>query len=146
VEDVIETAIGGMTITTTVEGRERYPVSVRYPRELRDDPERLARVLVATPDGAQVPIGQLADIRRAEGPPMIRDENGALAGYVFVDVAGRDLGGYVEDAKRVVARAVKLPLGYALPGAGSTIPDPRAGSGSSSSCPPCSSRSSSCST
>jgi Cu(I)/Ag(I) efflux system membrane protein CusA/SilA len=89
-------------------------VSVRYPRELRDDPERLGRVLVATPGGAQVPIGQLVDIRRVEGPPMIRDESGALAGYVFVDVTGRDLGGYVEDAKRVVARDVKLPPGYAL--------------------------------
>jgi len=114
VEDVIETAIGGMMVTTTVEGRERYPVSVRYPRELRDDPERLGRVLVSAPGGAQVPIAQLAEIRRTEGPPMIRDENGSLAGYVFVDVADRDLGGYVEDAKRAVAREVKLPPGYAV--------------------------------
>ena len=114
VEDVIETAIGGKTITTTVEGRERYPVNVRYKRELRGDLDALRRVLVAAPSGAQVPLAQIASIRRVEGPPMIRDESGSLAAYVFVDVVGRDLGGFVEDAKQTVARAVKLPPGYAL--------------------------------
>jgi len=110
----ISTAIGGETITTTIEGRERYPVNVRYPRELREDPDRLGRVLVATPSGAQVPLAQLADVSLVSGPAMLRDENGFLAGYVFVDVAGRDIGGYVADAKRAVAEALQLPAGYAL--------------------------------
>jgi Cu(I)/Ag(I) efflux system membrane protein CusA/SilA len=113
-EEVIQTAIGGETVTTTIEGRERYGVSVRYPRELRDDPVNLGRVLVATSSGAQIPLGQIADIRRTEGPSMIRDESGQLAGYVFVDVTGRDLGGYVEEAKHVVGARVALPTGYAL--------------------------------
>ena len=113
-EGVVATAIGGEPVTTTVEGRERYGVSVRYPRELRDDPARLARVLVATSSGAQVPLSQIATIKPTEGPSMIRDENGLLAGYVFVDVAGRDIGSWVEDAKREVAKRVTLPTGYAL--------------------------------
>ena len=113
-EGVVATAIGGEPVTTTVEGRERYGVSVRYPRELRDDPARLARVLVATSSGAQVPLSQIASIKPTEGPSMIRDENGLLAGYVFIDVAGRDIGSWVEDAKREVARRVTLPVGYAL--------------------------------
>jgi Cu(I)/Ag(I) efflux system membrane protein CusA/SilA len=114
VEDLIESAIGGMRITTTVEGRERYPVAVRYAWELRDDVEKLRRVLVPTPTGTQVPLGLVADIRFETGPAMITDENGSLQGVVFVDVAGRDLGGYVEEAKRVVAERVKLPPGYRL--------------------------------
>ncbi len=118
IEDVIETAIGGKTVSTTVEGRERYPINVRYPRELREDPETLKRVLVATPDGILVPIGQLADIRFTTGPPVIRDENGSLAGFVFVDVAGRDIGGYVEEAKQVLRAKVPLPPGYTLVWAG----------------------------
>ena len=99
---IIETAIGGENIATTIEGRERYPINVRYLRELRDDPEKLKRVLVDTPTGAQVPLAQLATLRFVNGPPMIRDENGLLAGYVFLDMTGRDVGGYVEDLKRVV--------------------------------------------
>jgi Cu(I)/Ag(I) efflux system membrane protein CusA/SilA len=116
VQEVIMTAIGGENVTTTIEGRERYPVNVRYPRELRDEPDKLARVLVPTMSGAQVPLSQLADIRLVEGPSMIRDENGRLSGYVYVDVdtAKRDLGGYIEDAKAAVARNVKLPTGYTL--------------------------------
>jgi Cu(I)/Ag(I) efflux system membrane protein CusA/SilA len=117
-QQVLLTAIGGETVTTTIEGRARYPVNVRYPRELRDDPERLARVLVATPSAAptqvQVPLGQLAEVRLVQGPSMLRDENGFLAGYVYVDLAGRDVGSYVEDAKRAVAAAVELPAGYSL--------------------------------
>jgi Cu(I)/Ag(I) efflux system membrane protein CusA/SilA len=89
-------------------------VNVRYPRDLRDDLESLGRVLVMTPSGAQVPLEQLADIRTVTGPSMIRNENGLLVGYVYVDIAGRDVGGYVEDAKRAVASAVKLPPGYFL--------------------------------
>ena len=116
VQDVIMSAIGGENVTTTIEGRERYPVNVRYPRELRDDPENLARTLVPTMSGAQIPLSQLADIRLVEGPSMIRDENGRLSGYVYVDVdtARRDVGSYIADAKAAVARSVKLPVGYQL--------------------------------
>ncbi len=111
---IIETAIGGENIATTIEGRERYPINVRYLRELRDDPEKLRRVLVATPTGVQVPIAQLATLRFVQGPPMIRDEDGMLTGYVFVDMAGRDVGGYVEDLKQVVRDKVTLPSGYTI--------------------------------
>jgi copper/silver efflux system protein len=114
IQMIIESAIGGESITTTVEGRERYPVSVRYAREFRDDPERLKRVLIPTMNGAQVPLGQLAELRLASGPAMIRDEDGQLAGYVFVDMAGRDIGSYVEEAKRKVAEQVQMPAGYTL--------------------------------
>ena len=111
---VIQTAIGGEPITTTIEGRERYTVNVRYAREERDSLEALQRVLVPTMSGAQVPLAQIADIRMASGPSMIRDENGMLAGYVYVDLTGRDVGGYVEEAKKLVAQKVTLPTGYAL--------------------------------
>jgi Cu(I)/Ag(I) efflux system membrane protein CusA/SilA len=113
-QDVIMSAVGGENVTTTIEGRARFPVNVRYPRELRDDLDTLARVLVMTPAGAQVPLGQLADLKMVTGPSMIRNENGLLSGYVFVDMAGRDLGGYVEEAKRVVAEGVALKPGYSL--------------------------------
>ena len=113
-EATITSAIGGDVVTTVLDGRERYGVSVRYPRELRDDPDALRRVLVALPAGGEVPIEQIARIATRSGPAMIRDENGLLAGYVFVDVAGRDLGGYVKEAKRRVAERVKLPTGIAL--------------------------------
>ncbi len=116
VQEVIMSAIGGENISTTVEGRERYPINVRYPRELRDDPDKLARTLVPTMSGAQIPLSQLADIRLVEGASMIRDENGRLSGYVYVDVdtAKRDIGGYIADAKAAVARDLKLPTGYTL--------------------------------
>jgi Cu(I)/Ag(I) efflux system membrane protein CusA/SilA len=111
---IIESAIGGENIATTIEGRERYPINVRYLRELRDDPQKLQRVLVETPTGAQVPLAQLAILRFVSGPPMIRDENGMLAGYVFLDMAGRDVGGYVDDLKLAVAAKVQLPPGYTI--------------------------------
>jgi len=114
VEMVIMSAVGGENISTTVEGRERYPINVRYPRELRDDIEKLKRVLVPTMMGAQVPLEQLADIRLTLGPAMIRDENGLLSGYVYVDVADRDIGGYVRDAKIAVKDKIKLPPGYSI--------------------------------
>ena len=114
VGQIIETAIGGENIDTTIEGRERYPINVRYLRELRDDPEKLRRVFVATPTGVQVPIAQLATLRFTQGPPMIRDEDGMLTGYVFVDMAGRDVGGYVEDLKQVVRENVTMPPGYTI--------------------------------
>jgi len=111
---VIMTAIGGENVSTTLEGRERYPVNVRYPRELREDIELLKRVLVPTPAGAQVPLVQLADIQLVQGPSMLRDENGFLAGYVYVDISGRDVGGYVDEAKDVVRRKLDLKQGYSL--------------------------------
>jgi Cu(I)/Ag(I) efflux system membrane protein CusA/SilA len=114
VEEIIQTAIGGMNIDQTVEGRERYPINVRYARELRDDVEALRRVLVPTPSGAQVPMAQLADIRTVTGPPMIRDEDAQLVGFVFVDIAGRPLGDYVEEVKQVIARQVEVPPGYRI--------------------------------
>ena len=114
VQAVITTAIGGETVTTTVEGRERYPVNVRYKRELRDDPDRLKRVLIPTPNGAQIPLGQIADLIITQGPPSIADEAGSLAGLVSVAVSGRDLRGYVQDAQRAVQDRVTLPSGYRL--------------------------------
>jgi Cu(I)/Ag(I) efflux system membrane protein CusA/SilA len=113
-QETILLAVGGENVTVAVEGRARFPVNVRYPRELRDDLEALSRVLVATPGGAQVPLGQLATLRKVEGPSMIRNENGFLAGYVYVDIATGDVGGYVERAKRVVQEQVLLPPGYTL--------------------------------
>jgi len=114
VNDIVESAIGGNNVTMTVEGRERYPVNVRYARELRDDLTKLRRVLVPTPMGAQVPLEQLATIQLQTGPPMIRNEEGFKAGFVYVDVTGRDLGGYVEEAKKVVAEKIRFPAGYQL--------------------------------
>jgi Cu(I)/Ag(I) efflux system membrane protein CusA/SilA len=114
-QDVVMSAIGGENVTTTVEGRERYPVNVRYKRDYRGDRDSLGRVLVPAMDGqTQVPLAQLAEIQVVSGPAMLRDENGMLNGYGFVDVAGRDIGSYVEEAKRVVMDNVKLPPGYSL--------------------------------
>jgi len=113
-QNVIMSAIGGETISTTVEGRERYSINVRYPRDLRSNLDELGRVLVAAPAGIQVPMAELADISLTSGPSMIRDENGMLAGFVFVDIAGRDVGSYVEEAKKTVARDLSLPTGYSL--------------------------------
>jgi Cu(I)/Ag(I) efflux system membrane protein CusA/SilA len=112
VQDVIQTAIGGMNVTTIVDGPARYPVNLRYARELRDDPESLKQVLVRAPGGAQIPLGQLASIAINPGPPMIRSENAELAAFVFVDIAGRDLGGYVNDAKAAIASQLNLAPGY----------------------------------
>jgi Cu(I)/Ag(I) efflux system membrane protein CusA/SilA len=114
VQDVVETAIGGKNIATTIEGRERYPINVRYARELRDDRQKIERVLVATPSGAMIPLAQLARLEVTNGPPVIKSEDGELMGLVFVDVAGRDLGSYVSDAKEVIANNVELPGGYHL--------------------------------
>jgi Cu(I)/Ag(I) efflux system membrane protein CusA/SilA len=116
VQDVVSSALGGETITTTVEGRERYGVSLRYPRDLRSDPQSIAReVLVAMPAGGTVPLGEVAAIKLTRGPTTIRTENGQLAVYIFVDIRDRDLGGYVADAKAAVAANVKFPPGaYAV--------------------------------
>jgi len=130
--EVVEAAIGGMNVTTTVEGRERYPVNIRYPRELRDSLDRLNRVLIPIPDAGpsaasagggmgagggrskgQVPLGQVAEIRTVKGPTAIKSEEGQLSAYVYVDFSGRDVGGYVEEAKKKVA-SLKIPDGYRL--------------------------------
>ena len=136
-QSVIMTAVGGENVTTTIEGRERYSVNLRYPRDLRTDLDQLRRVLVTARVGGgveegsemgggnagmaagpavpvQVPIGELADIELVNGPSMIRDENGMLSAYVYVDITGRDIGGYVDDAKKVVGARVTLPTGYSL--------------------------------
>jgi len=109
VEDVIQTAIGGTTVSETVEGRERYAINLRYAREYRDDPARLGDVLVATPSGAQVPLSQVAEIKTVTGPPMVRSEDGKLVGYVFLDTT-RPMSDYIADAQRVVA-GLALPPG-----------------------------------
>jgi copper/silver efflux system protein len=115
VQDVIAMALGGEAITTTVEGRERYTVNIRYPRELRSDPQTIAsEVLVPIPGGGMVPLGEVADVELARGATAIRTEDGKLAVYIFVDIAGRDLGGYVAEARRAVAAEVELPAGYAV--------------------------------
>jgi Cu(I)/Ag(I) efflux system membrane protein CusA/SilA len=129
VQEVIQTALGGMNVTRTIEGRERYPVNIRYLRELRDDMEKLKRILVPVRTGAssgmrgtgggsgiiaQIPLTQLADISVTTGPAMIRDEDAMLTGYVYVDVTGRDIGGFVDEAKKVIKEKLKLPTGYSL--------------------------------
>ncbi len=114
VQDVIEMAIGGTVISTTIEGRERYPINIRYPRELRLSPALLKRVLIQTPMGYSIPISQVADIELTQGPDMIRSERGQLTGTVYVDVAGRDIGSYVAEAKKLVEEKIKLPQGYSI--------------------------------
>ena len=112
-QDVIGTALGGEMVTTTVEGRERFGVQVRYPRELRSDPQQIAReVLVPTMDGAMIPLGQVAKVEIAKGAPGIRTENALLSAYIYVDIRDRDIGGYVADAKKAVAEKIKFPPGY----------------------------------
>jgi Cu(I)/Ag(I) efflux system membrane protein CusA/SilA len=118
VSKIIESGIGGESFTTTIEGRERYPVNLRYLREQRDDLDKLGRLTVSAPNGALVPLAQLAELRMVSGPSMIRDEDGMLSGYVYVDMAGRDVGSYVEDLKRVVQGKIELPAGYTIAWAG----------------------------
>jgi Cu(I)/Ag(I) efflux system membrane protein CusA/SilA len=113
-QEVLAMALGGETVTTTVEGRERYPVQVRYARDFRESPEAIGRLLVSGPDGLQVPLAQVASIGFAPGAPMIRSENGQLNDLVSIDVRGRDVGGYVAEAKRLVAERVELLPGYRL--------------------------------
>ena len=115
VQNAIVMAMGGETVTTTVEGRERYGVIIRYPRDLRSDPQAIAReVQVSTPSGASVPLGEVASVERKRGATSIRTENGELAVYIFVDSTGRDLGGYVRDARDAIAKSVELPPGYRI--------------------------------
>jgi Cu(I)/Ag(I) efflux system membrane protein CusA/SilA len=118
VNQIVETAIGGNTIGTTVEGRERYPISVRYARDFRNDINQLKRVLVATPTGDQVPISLLADIQYRTGAPEVRTENGQLVGFVFVDITSSDINGYVNAANKKIDQEVKFPPGYYIQWAG----------------------------
>ena len=114
VQDVIMTAIGGMQVTETIEGLERYPVIIRYPRDLRDNPEHLSRVLVPTPYGAQIPLAQLANIVIRRGAPVIKSENARPNAWVYVDIKTSDVGGFVKYAQQVVAEQLDLPSGYAI--------------------------------
>ena len=113
-QSVIQTALGGMTLSQSVEGRERYDIILRYDRPFRESATDLEEILVPAPSGAHIPLSELADISYAEGPPMIRSENARLTGWVFVDIADRDMGSYVADAGQVIANAVDLPAGYAV--------------------------------
>jgi len=116
--DIIESAIGGKNITTTVEGRERYSVNTRYARDFREDLDALKRVLVPTPTGAQVPISMLADIQYKTGPPSVRSENGKLVGFVFVDITTSDIAGYVRKASQLLGQRIQYPPGYYIEWAG----------------------------
>ncbi len=118
VQDVVRTAIGGMNVTETVEGLERYPVNLRYPQGYRDSVEKLKELAVVTPTGQQIPLSAVADIRVEDGPPMIKSENARLNGWIFVDIEDVDLGTYVTAAKAVVSEQVELPAGYSLNWAG----------------------------
>src|SRR5262249_51189555 len=127
VQEVIQSAVGGANVTTTIEGRERYPVNVRYGRAFRSDLWRLRRVLVETPTGTQVPLDELADLRLVKGPGMVKSEAAQMVGYVYIDVAGRDVGGYLQDARAMVEQNVQLPPGYHLEWSGAYESMQRAG-------------------
>ncbi len=114
VQEVVRTALGGMPVAESVEGLERYPINLRYPRDLRDSLEKLRNLPVVTPAGARIPLGEVADIRVESGPAMIKSENARPNGWTFVDIKGRDLGSYVAEAQRVVSEQVELPPGYSI--------------------------------
>ncbi|MCJ9430060.1 efflux RND transporter permease subunit [Kordiimonas marina] len=114
VQDVIRTAIGGMTVTESVEGLERYPVNLRYPQDYRDSVERLRTLPIVTARGENIPLGQVADIKVSEGPGVIRSENARLNGWIYIDINGTDIGSYVERAQAAVRTQLKLPAGYSL--------------------------------
>ncbi|HHI9467131.1 TPA: efflux RND transporter permease subunit [Legionella anisa] len=114
IQQIIETAVGGMNVTQTIEGRERYPVNLRYPREIRDSLENLRLLPIVTPAGATIPLSEVAKISINEGPDMIRSENARLNGWIYVDIAERDLSSYVQEAQKTIKQQVKLPAGYSL--------------------------------
>lgn len=114
VQDVIRAAIGGMNVTETVEGLERYPVNIRYPRDWRGSPQAIKQLPIVTPNGAHVVLGDVASVRVADGPPMIKSEGAQLTGWTYVDIAGRDVGSYVAAARKLVSEKIKLPPGYSL--------------------------------
>jgi len=114
VQTIVQTAIGGMTVTQSVEGLERYPVNLRYPREYRDSLEQLRNLAIVTPAGAQIPLGRVANISTSDGPGVIRSENARLNGWIYIDIAGRDIGSYVADARRAVEENLDIPSGYSI--------------------------------
>lgn len=114
VQDVIMTAIGGRNVTQTVEGLERYPVNIRYPRELRDNINSLNRVLIPTPSGAQIPLSYVADMNIRKGPPVIKSENARKSAWLYVDIRDTDIGSYVSRAKKAIDEQVKFPEGYSM--------------------------------
>jgi Cu(I)/Ag(I) efflux system membrane protein CusA/SilA len=114
IHDVVRSAVGGMNVTQTVEGRERYPVNVRYPQRVRDSVEQLRLLPIVTPNGARIALADVADIQVIDGPPAIKSENARLNGWTYVDISGRDLGSYVAEAQQVVQNLVELPAGYSL--------------------------------
>lgn len=114
VQRLIATVVGGEPVAETIQGRERYPVVVRYPRTIRDSPAALAQLPLLAPSGVQLTLGQVAELSFSEGPPMLRSDNARLSNYVYVDVAGRDLGSVVTDLQRAVAKQVPMPAGYAV--------------------------------
>ena len=114
IQDTVETAVGGMNVTEAVEGRERYPVSLRYPADLRDSPTRLRQLSIPTQSGTPLALGDVADVRITDGPDMIRSENARLSGWIYVDFRNRDIGSYVAEAQHAVAEKIKLPQGYSL--------------------------------
>jgi Cu(I)/Ag(I) efflux system membrane protein CusA/SilA len=114
VQDIIRSAVGGMNVTQTVEGRERYPVNVRYPQRVRDSVQQLRLLPIVTPDGARIALADVADVRVVDGPPVIKSENARPNGWTYVDIVDRDLGSYVAEAQRAVADSIELPAGYSL--------------------------------
>ena len=112
IQDVIQSAIGGMNITETVEGLERYPVNVRYPRELRDNLENLSKVFIATPTGVQIPMAMVADLTMKRGPPAIKTENALPNGWVYIELKTTDIGGFVKKAKQELEQSIEIPPGY----------------------------------
>ena len=114
VQEVIRTAIGGMNVSQTIEGLERYPINIRYPRDVRDSVERLKNLSIVTPMGSQISLQDVASVQVTDGPPMIKSENARLNGWIFIDIEGRDLGSYVAEAQHVVQQEVKLPAGYSI--------------------------------
>jgi Cu(I)/Ag(I) efflux system membrane protein CusA/SilA len=114
IQSIVRTAVGGMNVSETIEGLERYPINIRYPRELRDSLEQLRLLPIVTPSGARIPLGDVTYINVTDGPPMIKSENARINGWIFIDTKGRDLGSYVNDARSLVAETVNLPPGYSL--------------------------------
>jgi Cu(I)/Ag(I) efflux system membrane protein CusA/SilA len=114
VQDIVRSAVGGMNVTQTVEGLERYPVNVRYPQRVRDSVEQLKLLPIVTPQGARIALADVAEVKVVDGPPVIKSENARLNGWTYVDITGRDLGSYVAEAQTIVANAVDLPAGYSL--------------------------------
>jgi len=118
INDVVSAAVGGINITSTVEGLERYPINLRFAREVRDDLEKLREIPVISPTGLEIPLGEVASIKIVDGPPMLKSENARLNGWTFVDIRDVDLGSYVQNAQRVVNKNIKLPAGYSITWAG----------------------------